>query len=200
MHSGLERFQLPIDKVHCLVTDGAANMVLAGDIADLIHLTCFVHSLQRVIETSIFSQRTVIDTIAKVRSVATHFSQSPKDMARLIEVQQKNTRIGEEPVQTNHDVKTRWNSTYDMLVRTKTLHTSLVMVSFEEDVDGRSIHALTALNWDVIKKLIALLKPFKIITRDMSFRSATSSQIIPTYLALKLYLRKSTAEYRELFV
>jgi hypothetical protein len=52
------------------------------------HLSCFLHTLQLVINDSIFSQRTIKDIIAKCRSIVGHFAHSALACEKLKKLQE----------------------------------------------------------------------------------------------------------------
>ena len=59
-----------------LVRDGAANMCVGGELAEIDSIHCTVHRLQLVIEDAILSKRAITDLLAKCRRLATHFNHS----------------------------------------------------------------------------------------------------------------------------
>lgn len=59
---------LEASRRHMLVRDGAVNMVLESDLAEIKSVHCSIHLLQLVINNAILSQTTVKDILAKNRS------------------------------------------------------------------------------------------------------------------------------------
>lgn len=102
-------------KFHILLRDNAPNMVKATTDANLPSASCFIHTLQLVVNSSIDSQRVVNDIIAKSRKIVTHFSHSPLACSKLKTIQVEELHTTEKKL--IQDVSTRWNSTYYMLER-----------------------------------------------------------------------------------
>lgn len=84
------------------------------------------------------------------------------------------------------DVTTRWNSTYYMLKRNLEQRKALVMYAV-----GNKIPTLTTYQWGLVQKIVQLLSPFEEITKEASKRTSSISMIIPTILALRLFLPKA---------
>ena len=106
-------WEISEDRQHILVRDGASNMALELQLADISSVHCFLHILDLVIKDSILSQRAIIDLCAKVRQIATHFNHSSLARKNIKNRQaEQGIQLPLFPVQ---DVSTRWNSTYLML-------------------------------------------------------------------------------------
>lgn len=73
-----------------------------------------------------------------------------------------------------------------MLKRNLEQRKALVMYA----VDNK-IPTLTTYQWGLVQKIVQLLSPFEEITKEASNRTSTISMIIPTILALKLFLSKA---------
>lgn len=86
-----------------------------------------------------------------------------------------------------------------MLCRFLNLKSSLILLGVADTSDDDCIQDLNASNWETMKKLVLVLKPFEQLTKTLSYRDATSSEIIPAYLALQVYLKKCRSTYREFF-
>ena len=53
------------------------------------------------------------------------------------------------------------------------------------------IPTVTTYQWELVQKIFQLLSPFEEITKEASNRIPTISMIIPTILALRLFLSKA---------
>jgi hypothetical protein len=92
------------------------------------------------------------------------------------------------------DVPTRWNSTYDMLVRAIRMRTHLQILA----VEYRDDFPLTPLQWSDIERLTQFLKPFKDITQYVNGdQYCTISAVVPFYNTLFDHLDKAIAESDE---
>ncbi|KAK0147692.1 Zinc finger BED domain-containing protein 1 [Merluccius polli] len=163
-------------KVHCMVTDNAANMALSVNLQNLYHLPCFAHTLNLIVKKAVEETPQLHEIRLKARKIIGLFRSSCKAREKLLEMQ---TIMGRPALKLIQDVETRWNSTYDMLQR---LH-------HEKDTVAASLSQLntdhTPLNnfeYEVISECLALLRPFKMATVELSEEERVSaSNLIPLY-------------------
>ncbi len=57
----LASWNIPLDKVHLVLRDNAANILKAMRDSALPSFGCFAHSLQLVVHDGVFAQRAVLD-------------------------------------------------------------------------------------------------------------------------------------------
>ena len=62
-----------------------------------------------------------------------------------------------------------------------------------------TIPQITNYEWELLQNVVKILEPFEQITRELSYRDASASEIIPTYLSLKLFFKKAQNEYKQYF-
>ena len=168
-----------------LVRDGAANMSLGGDLAEINSIHCTVHRLQLVIEDAILSQRSIINLLAKCRRLATHFNHSAlacTELKSLQEVQDPGTT----PLLPVQDVPTRWNSAYLMVERVVRLKRAIQLYLSDHD----NLPTITANEWQLCERLLHILKPFFDLTKEMSGEYSILSDVIPNIATLELFLSK----------
>ena len=178
-------WEISEDRQHILVRDGASNMALGLQLADISSVHCFLHILDLVIKDSILSQRAIIDLCAKVRQIATHFNHSSLARQNIKNLQgEQGIQLPLFPVQ---DVSTRWNSTYLMLERAFHLKRSLQIYTANND----DLPILTANQWNLCEKMLRILQPFFEITKQVSSEQSSLSDVIPHVVALDRYLSKS---------
>ena len=97
------------------------------------------------------------------------------------------------------DVKTRWNSTHDMLARCVELEEPIKSL-LSEDLWKNKIKCGTAYvkissnDWKLMKNVVKVLGPFKEATLELSRASACISQTIPTITSLLHTLRPTNTE------
>lgn len=178
----LDSFSIPLQKIHVVLRDNAANMIGGLRESGLKSLSCFIHSLQLVISDSIFSQQSVIDILTGCRALVTKLNHSPLAMSKFETLQKQ---LGVVKHKLKQDVKTRWNSTYYMLERM--LEQKQVIAAYSAEHNESNI---SQYQWGIIEKLIHILKPFEELTREHSKKNAKASMIIPSILAIKLFLEK----------
>lgn len=183
LHHVLDDYNIA-NKVFLVLRDSAANMVAGIRECGLESQSCFIHGLQLSINDSIFSQQAVKNIITINRDIVSHFNRSPLAISKLTEIQEQLNLDKHKLIQ---DVTTRWNSTYYMLKRNLEQRKAIVMYAVDKNVP-----TLTNYQWTIAEKVVHLLSPFEDITKEASNRTATISLIIPTILALRLFLSKAT--------
>jgi hypothetical protein len=166
-----------------LVRDGAANMSLGSDLADINSIHCTVHRLQLVIQDAILSQRSIIDLLAKCRRQATHFNHSALACTELKSLQEEQ---GTPPLLLVQDVPTRWNSAYLMVERVVKLKRPIQLYLSDHD----NLPTITANEWQISERFLHILKPFFDLTKEMSGEYSILSDVIPNIATLELFLSK----------
>jgi len=172
-------------KVHVFLRDNAKNMTAGLREAGVESVSCFSHTLQLCVKTSLASQRAVIDAIATCRNVATHFSHSVLAKEKLEVIQQSI------PDQTCHaiiqDVQTRWNSTFYMLDRLLEQKKPLILYAADNNIVLPTAH-----QWTLLEHVLAILTPIERATRDVSAEKSSASDVIPMVVAIKRALQNVT--------
>src|ERR1700755_3332309 len=69
----------------------------------------------------------------------------------------------------------------------RTAKSSYIMYAVDNNIP-----TLSSYQWTIIEKVVQLLSPFENISKESSNRTSTISMIIPTILALRLFLLKAT--------
>ena len=77
------------EKVVCVVTDNASNMVAAISKTPWRHLPCFAHSLNLVVQDSITRTSDISDLQKQCKDIVSHFHRSAKSTTKLREVQKQ---------------------------------------------------------------------------------------------------------------
>ena len=83
----LDKWQIPLDKVHVILRDNASNMRKAMDNMKVRSLGCVAHTLHLVVIKGLLSQRAVSDAVASGRQIVGHFKHSPLAYSRLQDIQ-----------------------------------------------------------------------------------------------------------------
>ncbi|XP_062699516.1 E3 SUMO-protein ligase ZBED1-like [Aedes albopictus] len=92
------------DKVTAIVTDNAANMKIAASKLEIIHLSCFAHSLNLVVQRSI--SNSIQSVVDKCKSIVQYFKKSSYALSKLQEVM---VNFNMKNLKLKQDVPTRWN-------------------------------------------------------------------------------------------
>lgn len=183
LSSLLEDWNIPISKVHAIVSDNGANVKAGLRLADLPGVGCTIHTLQLVVQKALKGQRTIIDLLSRCRRIAGHFKHSSLANDKLKIIQQTYNVVQHMIYQ---DVSTRWDSTYTMIERI--LEQKRALVAYDSEY-GLPDH-LSANEWSLIGKLVAMLEPFQRTTKDFSRAASSISQVIPFIMILKSELQQ----------
>ncbi|XP_050706851.1 zinc finger BED domain-containing protein 4-like [Eriocheir sinensis] len=170
-----------MEKVYCIVTDNAANMIKAvKDIIKTGHIGCFAHTLNLVVQNAIKNTGEVKEVQDKIKAIVSFFHHSVKASDKLgaLQVQQ-----GTEKKKLIIDVETRWNSTFYMLERFQEQHQAVTTALC---VLGRGSMCLSSEELKTVKKSISVLHPFELVTKELSSEKITClSKVIPMIKALR---------------
>jgi hypothetical protein len=157
-----------------VITDNAANMKAAlKQLPETVHLTCFAHTLQLVVQTAVKSCPSLVNLSSKAKSIVRYFHHSPRASHNLLGAQIQLKLLQHK---LKNECATRWNSTYHMLDRLVEQKDaiSLVLASNEQ------VSSLSANEWRMAADYVSSLEPFEEATTLMSgSRYPTSSMVIP---------------------
>ena len=167
------------EKLVAIVTDNAANITAAvrqlqqsDGYWAVKHLPCFAHTLNLVVQQAVQS---INDLKMKVKNIVTYFHQSTVAAAKLEELQEQ-MKPNQRPLKLKNDVVTRWNSTLHMCQR---------MCEVQEQLNAtiavlmNPVECLTTEEWQALKEIMVVLKPFDAVTTEVSAEKAvTASKVI----------------------
>ena len=171
--------EFKITKLRALVTDNAANMVLAADVAQTERWPCFSHTLQLSINDALTKISAITKAVAFGRKLVTHFNHSPLSVKALKDQQLK---MGiKTPLNVIQDVSTRWNSQFLMIERLLKVRVSIYGVLLDESVTKSSERASLAVpeaSWKVMEDICPILAPLAEATELLtSEKTPTLSQV-----------------------
>ena len=64
------------NKISCIVTDNVANMTAAAQLTGWVHVPCFAHTLNLIVQEAIDRDQGLTDVCTKARSIVTYFFKS----------------------------------------------------------------------------------------------------------------------------
>jgi hypothetical protein len=125
--------------------------------------------------------------LKKSRALVGHFKHSVSASTKLKEIQ---NQMNVPELKVKQDVSTRWNSSLIMLERLIQIKAPLsAAITFLPHAPN----FLTALEWELISDCLPLLKPFEIMTVELSGENyPTLSIVIPLIRGLQNTLRNKT--------
>ena len=137
--------------IHVMVRDNAQNMVKAMAINGWTDAGCFLHTLNLVVNHSIFVQSGVKAMMSRAKKLVTYIRCSPKASAILKKHQNElgiedNTLILGEP--------TRWGSYYDMLCRLIQQKRAIRRLEVDDSLTLSEQQTLTPNDWLLIPKVL----------------------------------------------
>ena len=168
------------NKICCIVTDSAANMLAAARLTGWRHLPCFAHTLNLIVQEATDKDEELSELRCKCRSIVTYFKQSLNAKDKLSEVQKQ---IGGEEKKLIRDVVTRWNSSYYMYERLieeyQAVNTTLCFLD-------HSHLCLSSSEIAIMKDACKMLQHFEHATREISADTYLSvSKVIPLARSLQ---------------
>lgn len=173
-----------LDKITFMVRDSAANMVRMGNLVNWKHGDCTNHTLQLCIKDELFDLTSVENLILKCRKVCKYANHGVEFVHELM-LAQEPLEEGHHAKQLQQDVITRWNSTFDMLERFLELKVPLIEVMGREKWATKIEDNFYNADWELMNKVVLVLKGFKEATLMLSKSSASISQVIPIVKLIK---------------
>ncbi|XP_018318363.1 zinc finger BED domain-containing protein 4-like [Mycetomoellerius zeteki] len=152
------------DKVLAVVTDNAANVVNTVrdtiEIQEQYGLTCAAHTLQLVVNEALAYPK-IQEICEKAGKLVEYFRHSNVATKALSKQEQLNMK----PLKLIQSVKTRWNSTFEILEKLIANRLPISNVLADRNVTTSTIkHEITEAQWTQMEELINLLRPLQMAT------------------------------------
>lgn len=142
----LSTWEIPKEKVKCVVRDAGANMKKGVSLLNVDHIDCTSHKLQNVLKEGLKAQETVMAAIMKCKKIAAHFHHSTSAQDELCNLQK---RFNQKPLKIIQECVTRWNSTFYMLQRILEVQEAVCLYA---STTNNKIPQLTSEEWIILKK------------------------------------------------
>lgn len=188
-----------IDKTTVCVSDTASNMLKMMEYLpnSMEHNDCLNHVFQLSINDEILEKPEIKNIIANVRAFTNYTSVL---LSSALRKRQEELGWEDKDIKTLvQDVKTRWNSTHDMLARFAELEEPIKKILDDEVWKnkikcGSASVKLSSNDWKVIKNTVKVLGSFKEATLELSKASACISQAIPIITSVLHMLKPTNTE------
>lgn len=151
--------------VNVIVSDNASNILAAVRQGGWRSLSCYAHTINLVVQSSIAE---ISETVNRVKVIVEYFHRSNPAKRKLTEMEDQ---MNISQLKLKQDVPTRWNSTYDMLMRVVRVKEALIatLAIMRPDI------SLPQDDWLIIEKAVELLKIFYVITVEVSGENYVSA-------------------------
>lgn len=165
------------------VSDNTVNMLNAVRLGGWCSFTCFAHTINSVVQASVSK---ISDTIDKVKRIVEYFHRNKIAAEELRDIQQ----LDDTELKLKRDRGFGWNFTYDMLVRVKNMKDSIIATLL---LLGSDL-LLSQEDWEIIKKVIPILKIFHEIIKEICGEKYVSASSYIVYCKL---INKTVDKYTE---
>ena len=186
------------DRILSITMDNASNndklldeLIKKGIIVDAEqHIRCFAHIVNLAAQDCIYEFE---DKLKNLRDLVSEIRNSPLKLERL---KGKCSSLSIPFLKPKLDVKTRWNSTYDMINRALQLKQPLSLLMDELCQENNDFFSLDNSDWEIFSEISLLLKPFKQVTERVSGQQyATFNTVLPLFNFLMDHCNGSQTKY-----
>ena len=159
-----------------LVTDNAANMVVAAQLGGLVHVRCYAHTLNLACQRAL-KLPSVSRLLARIRRIVSFFHRST---VGAYELGEKQKLLGLPCHKLITDVSTRWNSAFEMVDRFLEQQPAICATLLSPQVRKGESDLCTLNETDVsnAEDLVKALKPMKDVTTLISEESSPTVCLI----------------------
>lgn len=174
LKAALEEWDL-VSKDPAIVTDNAANMSVAAELAGMLHFRCFAHTLNLASQRAL-KLPAVARLLGHVRRISTFFKRSTT-ASHLLQQKQKLLELPEHKLIT--DVVTRWNSVHDMLEHFLEQQPTVSAALLSNKLRKTEKEVCTLCESDITSaaEIVDAMKPMKIATLVMSKGNSNTVRI-----------------------
>ena len=157
----------------CLVSDSAAPMVKMRDILKERGVIdqafgCTLHTIQNAIKDANKSTKGVAITMTKAKKIIKHVRKSNLAANRL---QKACSKAGHKCLKLKKCIDIRWNSEYFAFERLLYHQECFEMMDRNQELEKISKHILNRNNWRILKALVQILEPVKVVTKILESQS-----------------------------
>lgn len=148
------------NKLTAVITDNAANIKAAIRKCNWRWLSCFAHSINLTVQSSL---KCIESTLIKIKNIVQYFKKSSHALAKLNEYQKQN---GSPVLKLVQDCPTRWNSTYDMINRIITIKDPIIATIAV--LGSTELSCISPQEWIILESARDILKIFYEVTTETS--------------------------------
>ncbi|KAM3871381.1 E3 SUMO-protein ligase ZBED1-like [Diretmus argenteus] len=173
------------DKNLVVVTDNAANMCVAVQLAGYLHVKCFAHALNLASQRALHLP-TVARLMGRVRRITGFFNRSTV-ANHVLETKQKLLQLPTHKLKT--DVSTRWNSGYEMLQRFLEQQPAICAALLSPEVRRSNTDIFTLNETDIgnAEEIVQSLKSMQVVTTVISEENNPTLSLVAPLLAQLLH-------------
>ncbi|XP_048017725.1 E3 SUMO-protein ligase ZBED1-like [Megalobrama amblycephala] len=171
------------EKEPAVVTDNAANMSVAVEIAGYPHVRCFAHVLNLAVQRAL-KLPNVARLLGRIRRICTFFHRSTS-AAEALKRNQKMLGLPHHKLIT--DVVVRWNSAYEMISQFLEQQPAVTAALLSPEVRKNTTDISTLTDGDIknAEEVVKALHPMLVATKSMcEEKSPTVSIIAPLHAQL----------------
>ncbi|XP_078520108.1 zinc finger BED domain-containing protein 6-like isoform X1 [Lissotriton helveticus] len=189
----VEWLQLRRRMIGYVSTDNGSNIVKAMADGGYFRVPCLAHIINIIVQDFLKKENTVRKLLTTCRRICTHFSHSFKARKQLRIIQRDRGLPVRGLIQ---EVATRWTSTFYMLERL--FEQYLVINEYVFHTRGASMKdmRLEVEEWDLVKSLTDMLRPFEIFMRAVSKEDCHLGKAIPLLVMLEHNLKAVSSAFR----
>ena len=136
--------------------------------------------------------------IGKLHKLVIHIRRTPQRREQFLRLQTDDQLDNDTPLMVIQDNETRWNSKYNIAIRAMKLKDRLQLytIRWQGTRDGQISEedVLTRDDWDELKEIVEILRPFQILTLRLQGRTNTSThgaiwEVLPSIEYLFVHLK-----------
>ncbi|KAJ8910633.1 hypothetical protein NQ315_012501 [Exocentrus adspersus] len=170
------------NKVVCIVSDNAANIIAAIRKGGWASRPCFAHSINLLVQDGL---KQIENMLNKLKAIVAYFKRSS---SALVKLQQTQKQMQLPEVKLKQDIVTRWDSTLDMVQRACQIKDAIISTLA---LKNPALNTISANEYIILEKLIDILQIFKDVTEEVSEeKGVTISKILLFVRAIYEHIQK----------
>lgn len=175
-------------EVHAVVRDNASNITLGVRMSGFDDIGCYTHILHLIVIHVITTQTGVKNMRVRLRTLVKKLKS--KNGKKIFLEYQERANVPKNSMILSGE--TRWKSEYLMFERAEQQKQAIKLAEDDEELSLTVSAKLTPNDWDLIPKVIKLLKPLYTATLTAESDTSCVSDIIPLTKRIKIEIQRVT--------